>query len=53
MAEIRSFRDLNVYSNARDAARAIFEVSKTFPREERFSLTEDSPFVTRRKCNDC
>jgi four helix bundle protein len=40
MAEIRSFRDLNVYSNARDAARAISEVSKTFPREERFSLTD-------------
>jgi four helix bundle protein len=40
MAEIRSFRDLNVYNNARDAARAIFEVSKTFPREERFSLTD-------------
>jgi four helix bundle protein len=40
MAEIRSFRDLNVYSNAREAARAIFEVSKTFPREERYSLTD-------------
>ena len=40
MAEIRSFRDLNVYSNARDAARAIFEVSKTFPRDERYSLTD-------------
>ena len=40
MAEIRSFRELNVYKNAREAARAIFEVSKTFPREERFSLTD-------------
>jgi four helix bundle protein len=40
MAEIRSFRDLNVYSNARQAARVIFEVSKTFPREERYSLTD-------------
>jgi four helix bundle protein len=40
MAEIRSFRDLNVYKTAREAARAIFEVSKTFPREERYSLSD-------------
>jgi four helix bundle protein len=40
MAEIRSFRDLNVYKSAREAARAIFELSKTFPREERYSLTD-------------
>lgn len=40
MAEIRSFRDLNVYKSAREAARAIFEISKTFPRDERYSLTD-------------
>jgi four helix bundle protein len=40
MAEIRSFRDLNVYKTAREAARAVFEISKTFPREERYSLTD-------------
>src|SRR3954469_16856513 len=40
MAEIRSFRDLNVYKCAREAARTIFEISKTFPRDERFSLTD-------------
>ena len=40
MAEIRSFRDLNVYKTAREAARAIFEISKTFPREERYSLSD-------------
>jgi four helix bundle protein len=40
MAEIRSFRDLNVYNSAREAARAIFEISKTFPRDERYSLTD-------------
>ena len=40
MAEIRSFRELNVYKSAREAARAIFEISKTFPREERYSLTD-------------
>jgi four helix bundle protein len=40
MAEIRSFRDLNVYKSAREAARGIFEMSKTFPRDERYSLTD-------------
>jgi four helix bundle protein len=40
MAELRSFRDLNVYKNAREAAHAIFEISKTFPRDERYSLTD-------------
>jgi four helix bundle protein len=40
MAELRSFRDLNVYKSAREAAHAIFEISKTFPREERYSLTD-------------
>jgi four helix bundle protein len=40
MAEIRSFRDLNVYKSAREAASAIFEISKAFPRDERYSLTD-------------
>jgi four helix bundle protein len=40
MAKILSFRDLNVYKGAREAARSIFEISKAFPREERFSLTD-------------
>jgi len=40
MAEIRSFRDLDVYKLAREQARRIFTLSKTFPAEERFSLTD-------------
>lgn len=40
MAGIRSFRELNVYKSAREGARGIFEISKTFPRDERFSLTD-------------
>lgn len=40
MSEIRSFRELNVYKSAREAARAIFETSKAFPRDERYSLTD-------------
>ena len=40
MAEIRSFRDLNVYQKARETAQTIFELSKSFPKEERYSLTD-------------
>ena len=40
MAEIRSSQDLNVYQKARDEAKAIFELTNSFPREERYSLTD-------------
>jgi four helix bundle protein len=40
MGIIRSFRDLNVYGLAREQARKIFDVSKRFPREETYSLTD-------------
>lgn len=40
MAIIRSFRDLKVYQSAREQAQKIFSLSKSFPREERFSLTD-------------
>lgn len=36
----RSFRDLVVYQRARAVQRGVFEVSKKFPREEAFSLTD-------------
>jgi four helix bundle protein len=40
MAAAKSFRELNVYKLARDAAGKVFHLSKSFPREERFSLTD-------------
>jgi four helix bundle protein len=40
MAMIRSFRDLNVYSLARREAQVIFQRSRKFPSEERYSLTD-------------
>lgn len=40
MARIRSFRDMDVYSQAREQAKKVFVTSKSFPREERFSLTD-------------
>jgi four helix bundle protein len=36
----KSFRDLNTYKKARTGAKEIFLVSKSFPAEERYSLTD-------------
>jgi len=40
MAIARSFRDLNVYRHADGAAQKIFQLSRSFPAEERYSLTD-------------
>ena len=40
MASIQSFRDLDVYTQARQQAKNVFVISKRFPREERYSLTD-------------
>ena len=37
---ILSFRDLEVYQMARAGSRMIFRLSKSFPRDERYSLTD-------------
>jgi four helix bundle protein len=40
MSAARSFRELKVYQSAREAAKKVFLVSKEFPREERYALTD-------------
>jgi four helix bundle protein len=40
MAIIRSFRDLRAYQQARSEVNRVFEITKTFPKEEKFSLTD-------------
>jgi len=40
MALIKSFRELNVYKASRAEALKIFEITKTFPKEEKFALTD-------------
>ena len=40
MALIRSFRDLKVYQQTRVEVQSGFEITKTFPRDEKFSLTD-------------
>ena len=37
--KIQSYKDLRVYGNAMEAAMKIFELTKTFPPEEKCSLT--------------
>jgi four helix bundle protein len=40
MSEIQGFRNLKVYQLAFHLAMEIFQLSKRFPREERYSLTD-------------
>ena len=40
MTTSEGFRDLRVYQLAFDLAMEIFRLSKSFPQEERFSLTD-------------
>jgi four helix bundle protein len=40
MATIKSFRELIVYQKAYKLAMEIFEISKNFPKEEKYSLTD-------------
>jgi four helix bundle protein len=37
---VNSFKELIVYQKAHKLAMDIFELSKTFPKEEKFSLTD-------------
>lgn len=40
MAYVKSFRDLEVYRLAREVSKEIYILSKGFPQEERYSLTD-------------
>ena len=37
---VRSFRDLRVYASAVELRREVFAASRTWPREERYALTD-------------
>lgn len=47
---IRRHTDLEVYQQAFDAAMELFECSKAFPSEERFSLTDQIRRSSRSVC---
>ncbi len=40
MGQINSFRDLIVYQKAYKLAMEIFEITRSFPKEEKYSLTD-------------
>jgi four helix bundle protein len=48
--KIRTHRDLEVYQKAFDAALKIFEASKAFPPEEKYSLTDQARRSSRSVC---
>lgn len=50
MKNIRHFRELEVYQLAMEAALRIFEISKSFPVEERYSLTDQIRRSSRSVC---
>ncbi|HMI65288.1 MAG TPA: four helix bundle protein [Cyclobacteriaceae bacterium] len=46
----QSFEDLTVYKKAFSLAMEIFEISKSFPKEERYSLTDQIRRSSRSVC---
>jgi four helix bundle protein len=52
MGNIRSFRELRVYQTAMEAAMKIFEVTKTFPAEEKYSMVDQMRRSSRSVCSN-
>ncbi|MCF8085830.1 MAG: four helix bundle protein [Desulfohalobiaceae bacterium] len=50
--QINSAKDLEVYQMAYDLAMEIFEISKTWPKEEKYSLTDQIRRSSRAVCSN-
>ena len=50
MSNIRSYRELRVYQAAMEAAMEIFELTKGFPGEEKFSMVDQMRRSSRSVC---
>ncbi|MCA8995069.1 MAG: four helix bundle protein [Planctomycetaceae bacterium] len=50
VSRIKSHRELDVYGKAFDAASTLFELSKQFPKEETYSLTDQIRRSSRSVC---
>ena len=48
----KSFRDLKVYQKAFEQAMRIFELTKHFPKEEQYSLTDQMRRASRSVCTN-
>src|SRR5437867_4061165 len=52
MQNIRSYKELRVYQAAIEAAMRIFEITKRFPTEERFSMVDQMRRASRSVCSN-
>ena len=52
MEHIRSYKELRVYQAAIEAAMRIFEITKRFPMEERFSMVDQMRRASRSVCSN-
>ena len=52
MSLVRHFRELDVYQNAMNPLMKIFELSKRWPSEERFNLTDQIRRSSRSVCTN-
>src|SRR4030095_4484486 len=52
MPNIRSYRELRVYQNAFKAAMQIYELTKTFPADERYSMVDQMRRSSRSVCSN-
>jgi four helix bundle protein len=52
VGSIQSHEELDVYSMAFEAAMRIYEVTKEFPREETYSLTDQTRRSSRSVCSN-
>lgn len=50
MGNIRSYKELRVYQSAMEAAMQIFELTKRFPAEEKFSMVDQMRRSSRSVC---
>ncbi|MCF8026409.1 MAG: four helix bundle protein [Desulfobacteraceae bacterium] len=49
---MKHFRDLEVYQRAFAAAMRIYEITKTFPAEEKYSLVDQIRRASRAVCSN-
>ena len=52
MQNIRSYKELRVYQAAIEAAMRIFEITRTFPVEERYSMVDQMRRSSRSVCSN-
>ena len=50
MSAIKHYRELNVYQNAMEWTMKVFKLTKSFPDEERYSLTDQIRRSSRSVC---